>query len=258
LEDVAPLFSKNHKGYPEMAKVSCTGVPNEFISPWGHRVSLALGATTNRKIEDVYFLEGKPNVEIEYDSPEEMQKAKELREEDTAKVLRNVPIPVEKQANATISVPDEGLFDVPVLLANPVGLFTPYSAHQRQSSIKLDPDQLRDVVIAVLQAAGVIQANLDAPKITKTTEIMGDVKVQDETVPGTNKTKNQIKKDAQLGKAAEYMGKPGAELANTLHPDTHREDFQPEGKAEKIPPKVETVDAVAKAKETEAKQEFTL
>lgn len=241
-----------------MAKVTCTGVPTEFISPWGHRVSLALGATTNRNIQDVYFLEGKSNVHIEYDSPEESKEADRLREEDTAKVLRNVPIPVDKQANATVTVPDEAMYDVPVLIVNPVGLLTPYSAHQKQSSIKLDPDQLREVVTAVLQAAGVIKAVEDAPKIEKKTEIMGDVKVQDETVPGTNKTKNQIKKDAQLGKAAEYMGKPGAEFANTLHPDSHREDFQPEGKTEKIPPKVETVDAVAKAEETKAKQEYTL
>jgi hypothetical protein len=247
-----------------MAKISCTAPPAEFTSPWGHRVNIALGQQTTRKVQDIYFLEGRPNIEIEWDSPEEKLEAQTLREEDNAKVLRNVPLPVEKQANATVNVPDEALYDVPVLIVNPVGLFTPYSAHQRQSSIKLDPDQLRDVVRAVLQEAGVIDSTKNAPKPQAFEQQVGDIIVQDETIPGTGKTKNQIKKDAQLGKAADYMGKPGAEYANTTHPDTHREDFQPEGKTVKVSPKVETVDPAGQeqaAKDTppvEDKKEFKI
>ncbi len=142
-----------------MAKVNVGIGPGDLVSPFGERVSFPIGTEVERPIEDVYWVGRVGGVTLKYDSPEEEARAKELEDAENERImgpLRNV----NPNSNATISVPSEGLYDHPVIVVNPRGLLDQYDPSKANPTVqvKLDEEELRRLVFAVLQTAGIVQA----------------------------------------------------------------------------------------------------
>lgn len=101
--------------------ITTTSAVGEFTSPFGSRVNIPKGHVTEMSVEQGYWLLGHPEIDVDFESPSEYDRAIELQRLAKFNPLKGVPQPQHLQPNATLQL-DGHSTRYPVIVVNPIGL----------------------------------------------------------------------------------------------------------------------------------------
>lgn len=128
--------------------ITTTSAVGEFTSPFGLRVNIPKGHVTEMPVEQGYWLLGHPEIDVDFESPSEYDRAIQLQELAKRNPLKGVPQPQHLQPNATLQL-DGHSTRYPVIVVNPVGLLaenpSEYSFQQPVVNLVFDREMVRQV-----------------------------------------------------------------------------------------------------------------